>query len=127
MSLLDLSHEQFFRCPSDGIPVMSTTSFVVSHGFFLLAVVVADSCPISKVPGTALIPGIGSPFVIRSTIWAKEDGYGACGPGSPESAPVESDSFLVFTGMPRIGSPADGWFRELAVTGGNFFAERHER
>lgn len=62
----------------------SASSF--SQGFFLFAVEGCDSCPLSRVSGTSFTPGIGSPFVISSTIWLKDVGYGAGGsePGTEE-------------------------------------------
>ena len=51
----------------------------ISHGFFLLAVVLVVSLPASTVSGISLIPGIGLPVVMRSTISANVVGYGALG------------------------------------------------
>ena len=39
-----------------------------SHGFFRLAVIIWEACPSSTMLGTSLIPGIGCPLVISSTI-----------------------------------------------------------
>lgn len=50
-----------------------------SHGFFRLERVADEAWPVRSVLGISLMPGMGSPVVISSTMCAKDVGYGAGG------------------------------------------------
>ena len=56
-------------------PLLPVSSF--SHGFFRFTNVAWEDRPSRTVSGICLIPGIGWPVVINSTIWLKDVGYGA--------------------------------------------------
>jgi hypothetical protein len=61
-------------------PVWATTAgSFFSHGFLLFGFSAAVPCPSNTVVGISLIPGIGCPVVMSSTICAKVVGYGAGG------------------------------------------------
>lgn len=77
--------------------------------------------------GTSLMPGTGSPFVISSTIWLNEGGYGADGWSSCWAGPA-SELFSVV--MP-LTDPFDVTGSSVmgvaeAVTRGRFWVDRHE-
>jgi hypothetical protein len=59
--------------------ILSGSPSSFSQGFRLFAVLLSLAFPSSTVFGISLIPGIGLPFVIRSTMCANEVGYGAAG------------------------------------------------
>jgi hypothetical protein len=58
-------------------PPASAGSF--SHGFLRCGFCAAVACPSRTVFGISLIPGMGCPVVMSSTIRWNEVGYGACG------------------------------------------------
>ena len=58
-------------------PAATPTSF--SHGFLRFDALLCEPCPSSTVLGISLMPGIGWPVVMSSTMWAKDVGYGASG------------------------------------------------
>lgn len=70
-----MRHDVSMLKPDSSPPRMAS----FSQGFFRFAVIGCEACPSSMVSGTSLIPGIGCPFVMSSTIWLKEVGYGAGG------------------------------------------------
>lgn len=62
------------------VAVVVSVSF--SHGFLRRGFEASVPCPSRTVFGMSFIPGMGWPVVMRSTMWAKEVGYGAAGSGA---------------------------------------------
>ena len=58
---------------------VATAGSSFSQGFLLFGFSACVPCPSNTVFGISLIPGMGCPLVISSTIWAKDVGYGAGG------------------------------------------------
>jgi hypothetical protein len=65
----------------------------ISQGLSLLGFVASLGGAVFSTFGISLIPGIGCPVVISSTIWAKEVGYGASGLPGVGVPMAESVSF----------------------------------
>lgn len=55
-----------------------------SHGFLRAEAVLCEPWPSSTVSGISLMPGMGWPDVISSTMWANDVGYGASSAGGAE-------------------------------------------
>lgn len=68
-----------YLCYADVAPPAATAGSSLSQGFLLLGFSACVPWPSNTVFGISLIPGIGCPVVMSSTMCAKEVGYGAGG------------------------------------------------
>lgn len=64
---------------ADGVPCATTAGSSFSQGFRLFGFSACVPCPSKTVFGISLMPGIGCPVVMSSTMCANEVGYGAGG------------------------------------------------
>ena len=77
-----------------------------SHGFLLFGFSAAVPCPSNTVVGISLIPGIGCPVVMSSTICANVVGYGAGGSlGFAGAGSTPLDASCAGTGGAASGIP----------------------
>lgn len=104
-------------------PVEPSPSFFIaatSHGFLLSGLMLSLPSPSFTISGISLIPGIGFPLVIKSTISWKLFGYGASSPGA--AVAIISPGFwlgrkegvveLVLLAAVRLGGGGGGGERE---------------
>lgn len=84
-----------------------------SHGFLRAAFSGRVPCPSSTVLGMSLMPGMGCPLVMSSTMWANEVGYGAGGSlalvGAGRIPAADSLGVDAGAGVGCVEAAAGGW------------------